>query len=137
MSSVLSQHLRAHTMDPCTRCHSHTLFSTKPTSQGTDNCPCHLGSVQPGTELPTAPSKVSSRCCLKLQGFGTSLSQTALCSGPEVFSCSFCCSKAGPREGLGQGKGTHGPMLCSPPSLTFEFNLCMGNCCHKNQKLEQ
>lgn len=47
-------------------CSTQTQGPTQP-SQGTDNCPCHLGSVQPGTELLTAPSKVSSsRCCLKL-----------------------------------------------------------------------
>lgn len=70
-------------------------------------------------------------------GFGPSLAQ-------EPFSCSFCCSKAGPREGLGQAglrAGTHCPVLWSLSSLTSGFNPCMhpwlmdgDPCCHGTEQ---
>lgn len=89
-------------------CSAQTQWPTQP-SQGTDNCPCHLGSLQPDTELPRAPSSLLQVLPKNPLGFGTSVCQIALCSGPGAIFLFFPLfqgrSQRGTSPARAQGRG--------------------------------
>jgi len=107
------------------------LYSTNPrtypaTSGNRQFSFCHLGSIHPGTELPAASYKVSSRSRLKIplavsNCFVLCTAQGALAQ--ELFSCHFPCSKAGPREGRSQRVRAQGRDILSSPVVTYQIDL--------------